>query len=168
MLVTPILIPLVMSLIITRLSLASRSSRERIKLLEKEESGTERLAHIIGRLEREVEDAVIDMFDGDAAEAGAASQAAHADKMGSEPSTAVVSAKQAKKAGAEDVQPVLRDVQKKMVKWLNSLPGLKKELVYIHPVRNSHAVIISRDVKRFPSHRQGEGVIRHWADHFII
>ena len=63
---------------------------------------------------------------------------------------------------------VLSDVQKKIVAWLNTLPGLKKERAFIHPVRNSHAVIISRDVKRFPGHKQGEGVIRHWADHFII
>ena len=74
----------------------------------------------------------------------------------------------ASKAQAEQKDLVLSDVQKKIVAWLNTLPGLKKELAFIHPVRNAHAVIISRDVKRFPSHRQGEGVIRHWADHFII
>ena len=144
MLVTPILVPLVLTLIISRLALASRASRARIRLLEKEETSTERLAHIIGRLEREMEDAVVDMFDG-AGEGAPAAQAPRAKE-----------------------RPVLRDVQRRMARALNSLPGLKKELAYIHPVRNSHAIIVSRDVKRFPGHKEGEGVLRHWADHFIM
>ena len=47
---TPVLVPLLLSLIITRLALASRASRARIKLLEKEESSQERLVHVVGRL----------------------------------------------------------------------------------------------------------------------
>ena len=162
---TPILVPLALSLIITRLALASHASRARIKLLEKEESSRERLVHVIGRLEREMEDAVVDMFD---------SPGGLSDAESSQPSlSAGVSAAKAdldaaSKAQAEQKDLVLSDVQKKIVAWLNTLPGLKKELAFIHPVRNAHAVIISRDVKRFPSHRPGEGVIRHWADHFTI
>ena len=159
-LVTPILVPLVLSLVITRLSLASRASRARIKVLEKEESGVERLAHIVARLEREMEDAMVDMFDGDGAETAAPGSSS--EKPGSSSGK--------KKKGEEEPkdQPRLLEVQKRMVRWLNSLPGLKKELVFIKQVRNSHAVIIARDVKRFPGHKDGEGVLRHWADHFIM
>ena len=153
--------PLVLSLVITRLSLASRASRARIKVLEKEESGAERLAHIVARLEREMEDAMVDMFDGDGAEIAA--QGPSSEKPG--PSSG-----KTKKGKVEEPkdQPRLLVVQKRMVRWLNSLPGLKKELVFIKQVRNSHAVIIARDVKRFPGHKDGEGVLRHWADHFIM
>ncbi|PIL25196.1 hypothetical protein GSI_13085 [Ganoderma sinense ZZ0214-1] len=162
---TPILVPLVLSLIITRLALASRASRVRIKLLEKEESSRERLVHVIARLEREMEDAVVDMFDSPGLSDAGSSQPS----LSLPVSAAKADLDAASKAQAEQKQDlVLSDAQKKIVAWLNTLPGLKKELAFIHPVRNSHAVIISRDVKRFPSHKQGEGVIRHWADHFII
>ncbi|KAI1793462.1 putative serine esterase-domain-containing protein [Ganoderma leucocontextum] len=163
LIVTPVLIPLALSLIITRLALDSRASRARIKVLEKEESSRERLVHVIGRLERQMEDAVVEMFENPGL----------SDAVSSLPSLPASAAQEeldaASKVQAEQKQDlVLSDVQKKIVAWLNTLPGLKKELAFIHPVRNAHSVIISRDVKRFPSHKQGEGVIRHWADHFII
>ncbi|TBU40555.1 putative serine esterase-domain-containing protein [Dichomitus squalens] len=169
---TPILIPLVLSLVITRFALASRASRARIKLLEKdsEQSNTERLVHVIGRLEREMEAVAVDMLDAPGSSydvessqppLSTATPAALADAEADLDAAARTQAEQ-----KQDL--VLADVQKKIVGWLNTLPGLKKELAFIHPVRNSHAVIISRDVKRFPGHKQGEGVLRHWADHFII
>ncbi|KAL1944932.1 hypothetical protein VTO73DRAFT_2552 [Trametes versicolor] len=167
---TPVLIPLVLTLIITRLSLASRASRTRIKKLEKDESSTERLVHIIGRLEREVEEAVVDMFDG--ADAGAAAAAdTHASTPSSSAPTLAVAATDSPKSEIEAPREpglVLNETQRKLVTWLNTLPGLKKELAFIDPVRNAHGTIIARDVKRFPSHKIGEGVLRHWADHFII
>jgi len=55
-----------------------------------------------------------------------------------------------------------------MVAALNALPQLKKELVYIPDVRNSHAPIIVRDVQNFEFHKIGEGVLRHWADAFVM
>ncbi len=182
MVVTPVLIPLVFSLIITRLALASRASRSRIKLLEKDESRTERLVHVIGRLEREMEGVAIDMFDspGSPRSPGtpAVSSAASSEpNLFSPPETSTHAAadseanphgSSAPAADAKKPEVVLSEVQRRIVRSLNTLPGLKKELAFIHPVRNAHAVIICRDVKRFPSHRQGEGVIRHWADHFII
>ncbi|KAI0358083.1 DUF676-domain-containing protein [Trametes cingulata] len=167
---TPVLIPLFFTLVITRLSLASHASRTRIKKLEKDESSTERLVHIIGSLEREVEDAVVDMFD----------NSGSPDASSSEPTLAAIASEetsldaQGEVARSSDTPAerdpglVLNELQRKMVTWLNTLPGLKKELVFIHPVRNSHATIISRDVKRFPSHKLGEGVLRHWADHFVM
>lgn len=63
---------------------------------------------------------------------------------------------------------VMSDAQKQMVAWLNALPRLRKELVWIHPSRNSHGSIIAREIKRDSSHRIGRGVIRHWTDHFVM
>lgn len=128
--------------------------------------------HIIGRLEREVEEAVVDMFDGADAGAGAGADT-HASTPSSSAPTLAVATSDSPKSDAEAQAPrepglVLNETQRKLVTWLNTLPGLKKELAFIDPVRNAHGTIIARDVKRFPSHKIGEGVLRHWADHFII
>lgn len=126
--------------------------------------------HIIGRLEREVEEAVVDMFDGADAGAGAGTDT-HASTPSSSAPTLAVAATDSPKSEAEAPREpglVLNETQRKLVTWLNTLPGLKKELAFIDPVRNAHGTIIARDVKRFPSHKIGEGVLRHWADHFII
>ncbi|TFK88437.1 DUF676-domain-containing protein [Polyporus arcularius HHB13444] len=179
MVVTPVLIPLIFSLVITRLALASRASRSRIKLLEKDESRTERLVHVIGRLEREMEGVAIDMFDspgspGRSGTPAVSSAASSEPNLFSPPETSAQAAAgseanpRSPPADAKKPEVVLSEVQRRLVRSLNTLPGLKKELAFIHPVRNAHAVIICRDVKRFPGHRQGEGVIRHWVDHFII
>lgn len=65
-------------------------------------------------------------------------------------------------------KPLLSELQTKMIASMNQIPGLKKQLVFIDPVINSHAVIVSRDVKRFKHHSIGEGVLRHLADHFVV
>lgn len=65
-------------------------------------------------------------------------------------------------------KPLLSDLQKRLVASMNQIPGLKKQLVFIDPVMNSHAIIVSRDVKRFKHHSIGEGVLRHLADHFVL
>ncbi|PSS31125.1 hypothetical protein PHLCEN_2v2330 [Hermanssonia centrifuga] len=159
----PVLFPTLLTLIVVRLSLDSRSSRSRIKLLESDESYRERLANVIGHLEKQVEDAVLEYMDdpGDSETTTDLSET---------PNTAVSTTKPGKceKKEHKVVKPQVTAVQKKMIKSLNTLPNLKKELVFIHPVMNSHAVIISRDVKRFKFHAEGEGVLRHLADNFII
>ncbi|KAH9888777.1 DUF676-domain-containing protein [Cubamyces lactineus] len=171
---TPVLVPLFLSLVLTRLSLASHASRSRIKQLEKEETGTERLVHVFATLEREVEDAVVDMFDNSDGPSPSAS-----DRTLSSPSSNSSSSPDAKELAVtgKGVSPtrkerqsglVLNETQRKLVRWLNTLPGLKKELAFIHPLRNAHGTIIARDVQRFPAHKIGEGVLRHWADHFIL
>lgn len=126
--------------------------------------------HIIGRLEREVEEAVVDMFDGADAGAGAGGDTHASTPSSSAPTLAVATSDSPKSEAEAPREPglVLNETQRKLVTWLNTLPGLKKELAFIDPVRNAHGTIIARDVKRFPSHKIGEGVLRHWADHFII
>lgn len=140
----PILVPVFISLAILRLSLATRSSRARIKELEREahNEGRQTLVHLFAELEREVEEAVVDFID----------------NPDPSPSYQPENSKQ---------HPIITPNHTRIATWLNSLP-IKKELAFFPAVRNSHAMIICRDVKRFEIHRLGEGVVRHWAQSFIL
>ena len=147
----PILIPLFICLAITRLSLATRSSRARIKQLEQEArtAGHEKLADILAELELEVEEAVVaELID---------------NNLNPVPS----SYQSSKETSTSRAHPILTPNHKKIVNWLNLIP-IKKEIAYFPGVRNSHAMIVCRDVKRFEFHRQGEVVLRHWANSFIL
>ncbi|KAF8637665.1 hypothetical protein AX17_002733 [Amanita inopinata Kibby_2008] len=137
----PILIPIFVSTAIIHLSLASRSSRARLQLLEGESQG-QKLVHILAELESNMEEVTSDLVDDSASDLV-------------DDRTAIPQA------------PVLSLVQRRMVQSLNELP-LKKELALIREVRNSHATIVCRDVKRFDFHRRGEGVLKHWAVSFIL
>ncbi|KAF9563081.1 DUF676-domain-containing protein [Agrocybe pediades] len=141
----PILIPTFISLVLFRFTMASRSSRARIKALEKEaaHSGNQQtLVNLIAEIEREMEEAVVDMIDN--------------------PDPNPLYQTEVSKS-----HPIITPNHKQIANWLNSLP-IKKELAYFPNVRNSHAMIISRDVKRFELHRLGEPLIRHWASSFIL
>jgi hypothetical protein len=143
----PILFPAFVGLSLVRLSISSRHSRERIKLLEAEDASTaQRLVHIFGQLEREVEDMVVDIVE--------------------DANTSIPSQESTKDISKKS--PRISTAQRKMVAALNSLPQLKKERVYIPNMRNSHATIVARDVTRFEFHKIGEGVLRHWADAFVM
>ena len=48
------------------------------------------------------------------------------------------------------------------------MPQLKKELVWIPEIRNTHAAVVARDPKNFPFHKIGHGVLHHWADSFVV
>ncbi len=115
-----------------------------------------------------MESVVVDAFDSPGMESGPGTPvpALYPPAEQQDKSSSTVSAAEAE--GEKKPQIVLSEAQRRIVVWLNTLPGLKKELAFIHPAANSHGVIISRDVKRFPAHREGEGLIRHWADHFIV
>jgi hypothetical protein len=63
--------------------------------------------------------------------------------------------------------PIITPNHIRIATWLNSLP-IKKELAFFPAVRNSHAMIISRDVKRFEIHRLGKSVVRHWAQSLVL
>lgn len=96
-------------------------------------------------MEREVEDIVVDIVD--------------------DPSTSVPSSNGNQ---ISKIVPRLNSAQRRMVAALNALPQLKKERAFIADVSNSHATIIARDVKNFEFHKIGEGVLRHWANAFIL
>ncbi|TFY61831.1 hypothetical protein EVJ58_g4271 [Rhodofomes roseus] len=185
----PVLMPLFLTLVLTRLTLSMRASRKRLRLLEKEETSVDRLMHIIARLERNMEDTMADMLDGPASPGnppsrGCPIQSRHLSTKGCPRHTRrrefrSRERRELREGGArrrrDGVAPerrpptvLMTDLQLRLVRMLNTLPHLQKELAFIHPVANAHGPIICRDPKRFPSHKLGEGVVRHWADHFII
>lgn len=141
----PILIPAFAALALTRLSLASRKSRARIRTLEKEASESENktLLSIFEEFEREVEEAVVEFIDN--------------------PDPAPIY----QSKSAMKLHPIITPTHKRIASWLNTLP-LEKEISFFPGVLNSHAMIICRDVKRFEVHKRGEGVVRHWATSLII
>ena len=143
-------LPILISLVILRLSLASRSSRVRIKRLEKEarNTGQQKLADTLAKLERDMEEAVVDLIE----------------KPDLSPS---IYQQRSQRSPRSCEQPIISPNHKKIVNWLNLLP-IKKEIVYLPQVRNSHPIIVCRDVGRSESHRKGEGVLRHWANCFIL
>lgn len=159
----PVILPAFISLALVRLSLDSRKSRGRIRLLERDESYRERLVNLVGQMEKQIEDAVVDYMDD-------AAPAAHRD----EPSTSAdgtagpgTGGKPAK-ASVATKGVGLTPLQRRMAKHLNTLPRFEKKLAFIDLVLNSHAVVVARDVKRFAFHERGHGVLRHLADHMVL
>ncbi|KAJ4472049.1 DUF676-domain-containing protein [Lentinula aciculospora] len=135
----PILVPSVLTLAVVRLSLASRSSKARITLLEKEDkSGQQSLAQALFDLERQVEGAVADLIDD------------------SDPSTAIPMLHRS-------AHPILSPLQKTICARLNSISHLQKERAFIGGLRNTHSTIISREPKVWDKNGVGLGVLRHWA-----
>ncbi|KAH8104001.1 DUF676-domain-containing protein [Cristinia sonorae] len=141
----PILFPTFIGIAIVRLSLESRGSRSRLRLLEKDETYRERLIHVVGKLERSIEDAALEVMD-------------EGSSPGSPP----------QEFSEQEAESLLSPTQTRMAKALNALPNFGKELAFIDPVVNSHGTIIARDIKRFKFHEIGHGVLRHLADHFIM
>ncbi|KII87708.1 hypothetical protein PLICRDRAFT_42219 [Plicaturopsis crispa FD-325 SS-3] len=161
----PVIIPTALSLVIVRLYLSSRNSRSRIKMLEKDETNGMKLIHIFEQLEQQVENAVVDLIDETDPDPTLEAIEGSPDSAST---TVAVAKEKGKTTKASSQQPVLTPLQHKLVANLNTLPNLKKERAFIYPVRNSHAVIVCRDVKRFPLHGMGEGILRHWADEFVL
>ncbi|KLO05609.1 DUF676-domain-containing protein [Schizopora paradoxa] len=221
----PILFPTFIMLVIVRLSLHTRSSRKRIKLLEADESATERLVHAFAKIERQMEGAMVDLMDeapgtdvddrdesdgeagpsrmektngvthsnsGDTLVNGNANGTSNGsavadddDASAKEPSppttknyagcTTVRRRRKSCTATSFTTNPAptpprsfLSASQANMAASLNALPGLTKHLVFIDPIRNSHATIVARDVKNFEFHKRGWGVLQHWADAFVL
>lgn len=190
MLSLPVMVPTFIVLILVRLSSSSRSSRQRIKLLEGDSSLRENaLVHAFARFESEMERAVIDAIednqgghpDRDDSQAQqtnglstSAKQNGHDDGISSEPPTSKIEAepksnsKKERKPKQPIGQPVLSAAQLAMVDHLNTIPQLTKHMVYIDNIRNSHATIVARDVKNYEFHKRGWAVLRHLADGFVL
>lgn len=64
--------------------------------------------------------------------------------------------------------PILSPSQLRMVHWLNSVPSMKKHIVFLDHLRNSHGTIVCRDMETYDFHKRGEGVLRHWADGYLL
>jgi len=122
--------------------MSSHRSRSRIKILEAEDlSATQRLVYTVGQFERQVQDIVDDP---------------------------PVSIPLPGRTETSKESPRVTPAQRRMAVGLNALPQLKKERVYIPDVRNSHGSIIARDIQNFDFHKIGEGVLKHWADAFVM
>ncbi|KAI0028931.1 putative serine esterase-domain-containing protein [Vararia minispora EC-137] len=159
--ILPVFFPTLIALGVTRLTLASRRSRERIQLLEKDD--TPRLLSIVAELEREIEGFVLDTV-----ENAGASPLAASPPLSSNESTEL----QPHKQSADPVKPSksaprLSAMQIRIIASLNAIPQLQKERAWIADVHNSHATIVARDVAGFPFHELGRGLLRHWADNFV-
>lgn len=179
--------PTLLTLVVVRLSMDSHSSRGRIKLLESDETYRERLVNVVGGLEKRVEDAVADLVDGPGNSSTPGSSSPSSSSPSPPPEADPTSAssstvnkvekeekvkkhknKKCKEEKKEAPKAQMSDLQLKMAEHMNAVPNLKKELAFIDPTMNSHAVIVARDVKRFKHHEKGWGVLRHLADNFII
>jgi hypothetical protein len=161
----PILIPTFISLALVRLSIASRNSRTRLKALEIDSSNKESLAHIIAKLESNVESVVLDIYDSPGIPSSS-SPSLQMDGMLASPISDEVNVSPDSRPPA--LAPLLSPVQRRCIQNLNKIPQLQKERAFFEGVLNSHAIIVCRDIKRFKIHLEGEGVLRHWADHFEL
>ena len=138
--------------------------------MEKDESYSERLVHLVGQMEKQFEDAVVEYMD----EPVPVARQDEPSTSGG-PSVSATTLTEAAPTSGTPAQAVaitetkgMTDGQRRMVKTLNSLPGLEKRLAFIDLVLNSHAIIIARDVKTFSFHSRGHGVLRHLADHLVL
>jgi hypothetical protein len=149
-------------------------SRRRLKLLEQKSagSGSERLFHVLRDLEKQ--------FDGTVTPPGipspTSSSAPSSDSEG-EISASTYPSKGSRKlfkhARHKPVSPkeqhdFLTASQLKQIAQLNTLPNLKKERAFIHPINNSHGAIVCRDGMEIKGNEMGVKVVRHWAEHFIL
>lgn len=171
----PILFPIGFALTALKFALTARHSRRRLQELERDASNSEKLIYILAKLEHEVEDAVVDLIDEPTSKLEPYLKAvtgvdSNATLAASQYSTEKSSKpKRPPLRKQYSAQPMLSASQKRCVEGLNKLPNLKKELAFINPVRNAHALIICREGDRYPGHRSmGDGVLRHWADRFIL
>ncbi|KAL5512876.1 hypothetical protein ACEPAH_3274 [Sanghuangporus vaninii] len=177
----PVLFPTFIVFLLVRLSIHARSSRARIKVLEVDETLRENaLVNAFSRLERELGEAVVDAIEDDQGSNMPATAPPRDEKPGLTNGKLSSSCwdTSAKGDGVGKVdgespkiatgQPLLTPSQCQMVRSLNALPSMTKHRAYIDPLRNSHATIIARDVKGFPFHKRGWGVLQHWADAFVL
>ena len=158
----PVVFPTWASLALVRLSISSRNSRTRLKALEVDKSNKERLVHIIAELESNVESVVLDLYDDSQGKPTSPSPILRTDSV---PQVEAVGPGQESRPSS---RALLSHVQRRCIENLNKIPQLQKERAFFMGVRNSHAMIVCRDIKRFEYHLEGEGVLRHWADHFVI
>lgn len=64
--------------------------------------------------------------------------------------------------------PILSPAQLTMIANLNSIPQMRKHLVYLPESRNSHGAVVARDADRFPQHRPGKKIVDRWAEEFRL
>ena len=128
--------------------------------LEVDSSAGERLAHIIAKLEKEIETTALEAYEHPGGPLSIESQAVDSEA----PKKKITQYQHGPHLSPE---PLFTAGQLRCIEDLNKIAQLKKTLVFFEGVANSHAMIIARDPK-FEHHRKGEAVLRHWADHFEL
>lgn len=147
LLLLPITVLVFFAIIFGRLYIESNASRARIRILEADQSRIQSFrAHF--REARENVERLIDHV--------------------THPDNPPVSSTESRPWKLWPAEPYLSPVQLQMADSLNSIPHLTKKFAFIDGVMNSHAVIVARDRKNHPFQEIGMGVIRHWADHFVL
>lgn len=155
-----------------------KASRARIRLLEEgDPSKAGAFVRALRSIEKELDDVVADIIDdpgsptspSDSSDSPPVSRSSpsHTDSI---PTTYSSTTYTSLRSVPSELlyQPKLTPLQHKIIDSLNQLPQLQKHYAFIDKLANSHATIISRDIKRFDFHVRGEGVLRHWADGFHI
>jgi hypothetical protein len=154
-----------------RFTRENKRSRNRIRLLEKDESAGQRLVHIFASLEREVEATVADLVDPDTAASTA--QMPNAQELDVPVTGQSWLGKQLQEKSTDMSKdsdcppPRITPGQHVMAAHLNALPQLRKEIAFIQS-RNSHGTIVARDADKFEFRREGLGIVRHWAACFVL
>ncbi|OCB91753.1 DUF676-domain-containing protein [Sanghuangporus baumii] len=150
----PLLVPVFVGSAMICLGISSRKSRVRIRALEKDVSFTDALWHSIELPQNDVQ-----------------TRDVRHDIQQSESVSTVTVLEEAASSAKTNGRKHLSDLNDKQIatsRSLNDLPNLRKILVWIHPIRNTHAHIACHDIKTIPSQKIGEGVLRHIADHLLI
>ncbi|KAJ3804413.1 putative serine esterase-domain-containing protein [Lentinula lateritia] len=180
----PLLVPLAFVLVFIRFTRATSRSRVRIRGLEDRFSGLDNQHHTNGvqslvqmiqaiehRVERVIEDAVVDTID-DPVGSGriSANPSGASTPLYDDRTTAYSPPSEPPKSSKNS--PLLTPLQHTIAARLNTLPGLIKEIAFIDsfhpiPIRNAHAPIVSRDVRNFEHHKIGEGVLRCWVEGLV-
>ena len=165
-------------MVLTKLSLETSRSRKRIKLLEKDKSAAAALVHMFKEFGHEVEEVVNEMLDVTQPESTNSPEPSEPSITSPPPESDPLEESrnggdipynlQANASDTMTKQPMITPEQKQMIAALNSLPQLKKHMAYFPDVVNAHGPIICRDVRNYPHHKRGEGVLRHWIDHFAL
>jgi len=159
----PIIMPTFISLVLLRLSISSHKSRARLQTLAVDWSNREVLSNIVGELESKFESVILDVYENSGATPSLSSEdQIDVDLTVSEGLNGSLDSK------PSPFQPLLSPVQRRCIQNLNNIPQLQKERAFFTGVRNSHAMIVCRDIKNFKFHLEGESVVRHWADQFEL
>lgn len=159
----PVLLPTVVSVVLVRFTISAKRSRARLQMLEANALAEERLAHVVAKLERELEAPVLDEYDDPRSPVSANPLSDSSEVANLGISEEMVS----KSQSASLSRPKLTTSQLRSIESLNEIPQLKKTLACFDDVFNSHPVIICRRSK-YEHHWQGESVLRHWADQFEL
>ena len=164
------------SLVLYRFSKSSKLSRARIKTIEDSESYQQRLIHIFSNLENRMENAMVGVAH-DVAEIGVNAPVSQEEQKTALAANSKLEANDSANSTANTKPPItsqarekslLTEEQEKMVRSLNAIPNMKKYRAFFTEVRNSHAILISRDPRRFEIHEKGVEVLRHWAERFEL